>query len=105
MQKKEQNTLTGQAAETQIVKWKNQFGEIFTATVDNHIAYFKKPTRQQLAYAMMLQNNMLKQTETLLKSCFVGGSEAILTEADYFLSAVDLYKKLTAVKKVELGKL
>lgn len=102
---KESTPLTGQASEDQIAIWKYKHGEIFSAVADNHIAYFKKPSRQQLAYSMMLQNNPAKQTESILKGCFVGGSETILTNSDYFLGASSIVKTLVADKTIEVEKL
>jgi len=99
---KESTSLTGQASEEQIAIWKYKHGDIFSAVVDNHIAYFKKPSRQQLAYSMTLQNNPLKQTECILRECFVGGSEVILTNSDYFMGSSSIVKTLVSTKTVEV---
>ena len=97
--------LTGQASEEEISKWKKQFGEIFAAKVEDHIAYFRKPTRQELGYIMTLGNNPMKQTENLLQTCFAGGSETILQDDSYFLGAASVMQQLLAVKRAEVEKL
>jgi hypothetical protein len=103
--KEKLKTPTGQASEEEISKWKKQFGEIFAAKVEGYIAYFKKPDRGQLAYAIMLDDNPVKQTEYMLKECFIGGSEVIIQETDYLLGAMKIVDKLMEVKMMEVEKL
>ena len=97
--------LTGKATEMEIEAWKEQFGAVFSTEVEHHIAYFKKPDRQQLSYAMLFANNPVKQMETLLRECFVGGSEAILNNMEYMLGASSILSTLVDVKRVEIAKL
>ena len=97
--------LTGQATEVEIEAWKKQFGAVVSAVVEHHIAYFKKPSRQQLSYAMMFASNPMKQMETLLRECFVGGSETILNNMEYMLGASSVLSMLVEVKHVEVAKL
>lgn len=102
---KEKKTLIGQATPEQIDDWKKKHGDVFSAQADSHIAYFVKPSRQQLSYAMSIENDRLKFLETIFKSCCVGGSDIFLTETEYLLGAAELLGDLVAAKKVELGKL
>jgi hypothetical protein len=97
--------LTGQATEEQIKAWKEKHRDIFFTKADGHIAYFCKPTRQKLGYAMTMQNDPLKMSESLLKSCFVGGSDVFTSDTEFMLGAAELMEQLISIKKVELGKL
>ena len=97
--------MNGQATEVQIKKWKEEHGDVFFAKSDGHIAYFRKPKRQELSYSMTMQDDPLKMAESLLKSCFIGGSEVFLNDLEFLLGAAELMDQLMAVKKAELGKL
>jgi hypothetical protein len=97
--------LNGQATEEQIKEWKEKHGKVYFTKADGHIAYFRKPKRQEIGYSMTLQNDPLKASEALLKSCFVGGSEVFITDAGFLLGAAELMDKLISIKKVELGEL
>ena len=97
--------LTGQATEAEIEMWKRLFGDIFSTIVEHHIAYFKKPSRQQMSYAMLFAGNPMKQAETLLRECFVGGSNEILNNMEYMLSASSIVNTLVEMKHVEVAKL
>lgn len=102
---KVKNTLIGEATPEQIESWKAKHGDVFTAVSESHIAYFVKPSRKQLSYAMSIENDKLKFLETIFKSCCVGGSEIFLTDTEYLLGASELLNELVTAKKVELGKL
>lgn len=88
----------------QIEQWKKEHGKVFVAEADGHKAYYRKPTRKDLSYAMTLQNQPLEMTETLLKSCFLGGDSIMHEETDYLLGCSgELVEKMIAIKKVEVG--
>ncbi len=97
--------LTGQATEAEIEMWKRRFGAVFSTVVEQHIAYFKKPSRQQISYAMIFSGNPMKMAETLLRECFVGGSKTILDNPEYTLSAESIISTLVNAKPVEIAKL
>ena len=97
--------LKGQATEEQIKEWKEKHGKVFFTKAECHIAYFRRPKRQELGYAMSMQNDPLKMSEMLLKNCFIDGSDVFITDTEFMLGAAELIEKLLAVKKVELGKL
>lgn len=97
--------IKGQAKPEQIEAWKKEYGEIFVAEADDCVAYFKKPSRSQLSYAMTLQSDPLKMTETILKACFIGGSEVMINDLDHLLGASAIADSLITSKQVAVKKL
>jgi hypothetical protein len=97
--------LTGQATDEQIKALKKKHGDIFFTKAEGHIAYFRKPTRQELGYAMSAQSDPLKMSELILKSCFIDGSDIFTTDTGFMLGTAELREQLSDVKSVELGKL
>ena len=95
----------GQATNEQIAAWKEKHGDILSVEADGHVAYFRKPTRQELGYAMTLQSESLKMTEVMLKQCKIGGSDIFLDETDYMLGAVSVIEQLVTAKATEIKKL
>ena len=88
----------------EVEQWKKQYGKVFVAIADGHKAYYRKPTRKDLSYAMTLQSQPLDMTETLLKSCFLGGDSVMHEETDYLLGCSgELVEKMINIKKVEVG--
>lgn len=96
----------GQAASEQIAEWKEKHGEIFAVKVDGHVCYLRKPGRKTISYASVAgKADPLKFNETLLRECWLGGSEAIRTDDDKFLAAGGVLDRLVEVKEAELEKL
>lgn len=91
--------------EKQIQQWKEQHGDIFFTTSGEYKAYFRKPNRKELSYAMTLQNDPLKMTEVMLRSCFLGGDTIFLDDTEYLLGCSSLAEHLIQIKQVEVGKL
>ncbi|MBR1644318.1 MAG: hypothetical protein IJ684_02980 [Bacteroidales bacterium] len=88
----------------QIEQWKREHGKVFTASADGKTAYYRKPTRKDLSYAMTLQDQPLDMSEMLLKQCFLGGDSAMHEEVEYLLGCMgELTEKMMAVKQVEVG--
>ncbi len=88
----------------QVEQWKKQHGKVFVASADGHKAYYRKPTRKDLSYAMTLQNQPLEMTETLLKNCFLGGDPIMHEDTEYLLGCSgDLVESMIHIKKVEVG--
>jgi len=95
--------LTGQATPEQVSEWKKKHGKVSAIIVDGHIAYFKKPDRKTLGYASSIgTKDPLKFNEVLMNNCFIGGSEAIKTDDDLFLSASSKLANLINIKEAEL---
>lgn len=94
--------------QSQIEDWKKKHGDVIQYTVEDKVAYFRKPTRQEMSYASVASNQMkdaVKYTETLMRSCFLGGDTDILEEDEYFLGAAPIIEALTEVKAGEIKKL
>ena len=88
----------------QIEQWKKEHGKVFVAEADGHKAYYRKPTRKDLSYALTLQNQPLDMTETLLKNCFLGGDSIMHEDTDYLLGCSgELTDRMINIKKVEVG--
>lgn len=99
-------TLIGQATPEQIAVWKEKHGEIFSIKVDNHVCYLHKPGRKTISYASVAgKNDPLKFNETLLRECWLGGSESIRKDDDKFLAAGAVLDQIVEVKEAELVKL
>ena len=88
----------------QVEQWKKQHGKLFVASADGHKAYYRKPTRKDLSYALTLQNQPLDMTETLLKNCFLGGDSIMHEDTDYLLGCSgELTDRMINIKMVEVG--
>lgn len=93
---------------TTIESWKKQHGDVIQYTVEDKVAYFRKPTRQEISYASVASNQMkdvIKYSETLMNSCFVGGDREILEKDEYFIGAMAVIETLAEVKTGEVKKL
>ena len=98
--------MIGQATPEQIAEWKEKHGEIFAIKVDGHVCYLHKPSRKTISYASVAgKTDPLKFNETILRQCWLGGSEAIRTDDDKFMSAGGVLDQLIEVKEAELEKL
>ncbi len=105
---KETKTLIGQATEEQIAEWKKQYGEVWAAVCDGHVAYLKKPSRKALSYASVASNNgkdNIKFIEVIYDDCFIAGSQEFKTNDAFFMGVSKVLTELVEVKEVELGKL
>ncbi len=92
----------------QINDWKAKHGTVVVYTVDDKEAYFRKPTRQELSYASVASNQMkdvIKYSETLMNSCWLGGDREILDNDEYFMGAMEVIGALAEVKSGEVKKL
>lgn len=88
----------------QIEQWKKEHGKVFVAAADGHKAYYRKPTRKELSYALTLKDQPLDMAEILLKNCFLGGDATLHEETEYLLACSgDLVERMIQVKKVEVG--
>ena len=83
-------TLIGEVTADQINAWKEQH----------------KPTRRELSFAATAgKNDPLKFNETLLRGCWLGGSEAIRRDDDKFMGASGVLDKIVPYAEAELEKL
>ena len=96
-------TLIGEVTADQINAWKEQHGEVFAIKVNGHVCYLRKPTRRELSFATTAgKNDPLKFNETLLRGCWLGGSEAIRRDDDKFMGASGVLDKIVPYAEAEL---
>lgn len=96
----------GQATPEQIAAWKEQHEEVFSIKVEGHVCYLRKPSRRAISYASVAgKSDPLKFNETLLKECWLGGSDAVRRQDDLFLAASGVLDQLIVIKEAELEKL
>lgn len=96
----------GQATPEQIAAWKEEHGDVFSIKAEGHICYLKKPSRKAISYASVAGKvDPLKFNETLLRECWLGGSEEIRKNDDLFLAASGVLNDIVEVKEAELEKL
>lgn len=86
----------------QVEQWKKEYGKVFVASADGHKAYYRKPTRKDLSYAMTLREQPLEMDEALLRNCFLGG-EPFHEELDGLLGLDPLVDQMLTIKSFELG--
>ena len=101
-----QEALVGQATVAEIDEWKKRHGDIYAIKVDGHVCYPRKPTRRDLSFASSAgKKDPLKFNETLLRDCWLGGSEAIRRDDDKFMGASGVLDKIIPDAEAELEKL
>lgn len=101
-----QEALVGQATVAEIDEWKKRHGDIYAIKVDGHVCYLRKPTRRDLSFASSAgKKDPLKFNETLLRDCWLGGSEAIRLDDDKFMGASGVLDKIIPDAEAELEKL
>lgn len=101
-----QEALVGQATVAEIDEWKKRHGDIYAIKVDGHVCYLRKPTRRDLSFASSAgKKDPLKFNETLLRDCWLGGSEAIRRDDDKFMGASGVLDKIVPYAEAELEKL
>lgn len=101
-----QEALVGQATVAEIDEWKKRHGDIYAIKVDGHVCYLRKPTRRDLSFASSAgKKDPLKFNETLLRNCWLGGSEAIRRDDDKFMGASGVLDKIIPDAEAELEKL
>ena len=83
------------------LKAKHGIKEVFVLESDGLVAYIKRPSRDQLKYAMSVsQNDPLGMTEHILESGWLAGDDKLKTEDKYFLdlsSQIDVIIETTTV--------
>lgn len=72
---------------------------------ESKTAYFRKPSRVELASAAAIKNDPMGIAEGLLRDSFLGGDEELLNDDDYFQGALDQFQELMQVRRGEIKKL
>ena len=94
------------ATQEQIEGWKKQYGMVFQVTVDDKIAYLRKPDRQIIAYGLTkVSTDPLGFNEVILKNCWIAGDEEIKTNDDYFMAVSAQLEQIMEVKTADIKKL
>lgn len=79
--------------------------EVFVIQAGDKIAFLKRPSRSQLAYALTLaQSNPLGMAEEILKGGWLEGDEELQTEDKYFLSISSQIDALIETTEVAIKK-
>lgn len=108
------NKVTASEVTAEMIEaWKQKFGEVFKITVDKgldseKVAYVRKPTRQELKYAMMSSRggqDLISMQEVLVSHCMLGGDPVIQTDDEYFLAVAEKVSDLFKKREAELEKL
>lgn len=87
----------------QIDAWKAEHGDIAAIKVGDKTAYLKKPSRQTISYATQVgQKDPLAFNEAILKQCWLGGDEEILTDVGLFMSVSPHLTRLINIQEAEL---
>lgn len=90
----------------QIAEWKEKYGNVYVAEVDEKRAYLKQPTRKALGAAAVIgKSDPMRYNEVLLDNCWLGGDEEIKTNDALFLGVCGQLTELIEVKEATLKKL
>lgn len=100
----ETKTSPNEATPEQIEKWKLAVGDVFAIKVDGKICYLKRPDRKTLSFASQVGNDPLKFNEVILKNCWLGGDEEMMSDDSLFLAVCTQIDQVTEFKKAELVK-
>lgn len=85
---------------------KKAHGDVFLIEFEGgHSALLKKPTRQQLGYAMSAANDPIKKTEILITSCWIEGDDIIKSDPGLLVGAAPQLDAIIEVKSAEIKKL
>jgi len=106
MSEQTSNKLIGEVTQAQIASWKKEHGDVYAIKVEGHIAYFKKPNRQVMAFAgTKIDKSPIAYIETVLENTFIGGSREVIESDDFFFAAMGVAEQLIEFKTAELLKL
>jgi len=97
--------IAGQQNEEQVHAWKQQYKQgIYAIEVDNHIGYFKNPSRHEMNCAMSKASSdaALDMYEELARLTFIGGTEEVINNDQMFFGLVQQIKVKMEGKKAKL---
>lgn len=87
------------------LKKKHRINEVFVLESNGLVAYVKRPSRDQLKYAMSVsQNDPLGLTEHILESGWLEGDDELKTEDRYFLDISRQIDEIIETTTVSLKK-
>jgi hypothetical protein len=87
--------------ESHIADWKKQYTGVFVYNTKDgqKKAWFRNPTRAEMAASQAVVNNGLDSNEVLAKACFLAGDEEVCTEDKYLIGLSKHLEKV--IVKVE----
>ncbi len=99
--------LKGQISEAEVKELKEKHKELYAISGGGHIAYFRKPNRNDvnIAASTLDTDTPLSYFESIMQECMVAGSNEILDNDSLFLSAMNEFKPLVEGQKTVLAKL
>jgi hypothetical protein len=103
----ETKKLIGELPKEQIAELKVANPSLYSVQVGDHIAYFKKPNRHNMNYAMSLitdASQPLDYFETIGKETKLAGSDMILEDDDMFMDLVEVLKETLSHKRAVMVK-
>tara|TARA_R110000823_G_scaffold309594_3_gene433966 strand:+ start:3138 stop:3488 length:351 start_codon:yes stop_codon:yes gene_type:complete len=92
-------------ANVERLKKKHGLKEVFVIQADDLICYLKRPSRNQMKYAMSVsQNDPLGMTEKILEAGWLEGDEELRTEDKYFYDISRQIDSLIETATVDIKK-
>lgn len=92
---KEYKRIDGGVTAEQIQGWKNRHGRVSEVSVkdpdtgEEHIGYFKRPDMKTMeAVSALSKKSEVQGSVTLFTNCWLGGSEALKSDAIYQMEAM-----------------
>lgn len=91
----------------QIDTWKAQHRDIFKLECEGKDGFFRTPTRKELSFATAAggSKDPFKFNEIILKACWLGGDEELLSSDDFFLTVNSQVSTLVQIKESTMVKL
>ncbi|KGO89736.1 hypothetical protein [Flavobacterium suncheonense] len=95
-----------EVTQEQIDAWKRQHGNVMKITVDDKVGYFKTLSRKGYSYASQIgAKDPMQFNEAVLKDCFIGGDEEIITKDSYFMTISTHVTEMLGIMSSSLEKL
>lgn len=106
----EQNVLIGEVDQAQINMWKARHRRVYSIVVTDgdelHIGYFHRPDMEILAATNKLRkDDEVKAVGVLFDNCYLGGSDAMKTDAIVKIGAMTKFNMAIAVLQTEIKNL
>lgn len=96
--------LSGEVADDQIQKWKEQYGKVYKYTVDGKVAYLRAVDRTTFALgaSKVSGSGPAKFNEIVIDRIWLGGDEAIRKEDNYYFGLSEFVDEFMDKKKGSL---
>ena len=95
--------MSKEITQKQIDAWKVEHGKVAALKIGDKTAYLRQPTRQNISYAATAgAKDPMLFNEIILKECWLGGDDEIMTDTGLFMSASPQITKLINIQEAEL---